>query len=314
MAFARVVQMSFFLWWWKSPIEGPSGPVRDTVLGSQDPNVGATMKILRDDEMPAEPGLNEHRETDWRGLAFGLLLTPVALGIMAAPWIEGGALPGWGLALALGLGLLMTIFPYFGFRSYFGSRRPEAWRLRWSPEGIYLRFRSYHNWRFPADMPTVFYLPRREVAWLRLQSASLDKPDETGAWGHQRLKTKGLEIGLKNLDPAPLADALRAERQQRHRGFRVNDEPVKLTADGSLTVELRRAGQLLDQMTRYYATGLEEHRDGKTFADMSQSEREDHILALAGAGDKFAAIKAAREVFGYDLTKAKRLVEELTDR
>ena len=272
------------------------------------------MKILRDDEVPEEPGLSEHRETDWRGLTFGLLLTPVALGIMAAPWIEGGAVSGWGLAFALGLGLLMTIFPYLGFRSFLGSRRPEAWRLRWSSEGIYLRFRSYHNWRFASDMDTVFYLPRREIAWLRLQSESLDKPDETGDWGHQRLKTKGLEIGLKNLDPAALAAALRAERQHRHQGFRVNDEPVKLTADGTLTVELRRAKKLLEELTRYYPTGLEEHREGKAFADMSQSEREDHILALAGAGDKFAAIKAARQVYGYDLTEAKRLVEELTAR
>ena len=35
------------------------------------------MKILCNDEVPDQPGLNEHRETDWRGLAFGLLLTPV---------------------------------------------------------------------------------------------------------------------------------------------------------------------------------------------------------------------------------------------
>ena len=67
-------------------------------------------------------------------------------------------------------------------------------------------------------------------------------------------------------------------------------------------------------MTRYYPTGLDEHREGKAFADMSQSEREDHILALAGAGDKIAAIKAAREVYGCDLTEAKNLVEGLLAR
>ena len=198
------------------------------------------MKILHDDEVPAEPGLSEHRETDWRGLAFGLLLTPVALAIMGAPWIEGGAAEaGWLLAFPLGLGLLTAIFPYFGFRSFLASRRPDAWRLRWSPEGLYLRFRSCHNWRFPDDMATVIHLPRREVAWLRLLTASLDSPDEDGNWGRNRLKTMGLEIGLKNLDPAPLADALRVERLYRHQGFRVNDDPVKLTADGTVTVELR---------------------------------------------------------------------------
>ena len=67
-------------------------------------------------------------------------------------------------------------------------------------------------------------------------------------------------------------------------------------------------------MTRYYPTGLDEHREGKAFADMSQSEREDHILALAGAGDRIAAIKAAREVYDCNLTEARRLVDELTAR
>lgn len=272
------------------------------------------MKILRDDEVPAPPQLQEHRETDWRGLAVGLVLTPLGPAVLAAPWLEPGPPAWWLVALSLVSGLLLMLFPYLALRGFQASRRPEAWRLRWSPEGVYLRFRSCHNWRFPGDTPSVFYLPRREVAWLRLQTASLDKPDEEGHWGHNRLKTKGLEIGLKNLDPAPLAEALKAERLRRHRGFRANDEPVRLTPAGTLTVELRQAAQVCEQLTRTYPTGLAEHREGKAFADMSQSEREDHILTLAGAGEKIAAIKAARQVYDCDLTEAKRLVEELTTR
>ena len=32
------------------------------------------MKILRDDEVPRPPAVNEHRETDWAGLATGLVM------------------------------------------------------------------------------------------------------------------------------------------------------------------------------------------------------------------------------------------------
>ena len=47
---------------------------------------------------------------------------------------------------------------------------------------------------------------------------------------------------------------------------------------------------------------------------MSSAEREDHILALAQAGQTIAAVKAARQVYGCGLSEAKRLVEELTAR
>jgi ribosomal protein L7/L12 len=46
---------------------------------------------------------------------------------------------------------------------------------------------------------------------------------------------------------------------------------------------------------------------------MSRDEKEGHILDLVLAGQKIDAIKAARELYGYDLANAKRLVEGLVE-
>jgi hypothetical protein len=255
------------------------------------------VRLLRDDEVPAPPAVESYQETAWPALVVGLLLLVSAAALVAWPLAEEGWRLTW-IVAPLGLSaLIVFLIARFALRSFLASRRPESWRLRWDAEGIYLRYRSHLNNRFPADTPTAVYLP-----------------DEHGRWGLKR-SHRWLEVGLRGLDPAPIEAALSDEAKLRGpRGWRANDFPVAVTPQGTLRVGLRNPEAVLARLRRYYPVALAEETESGAFESMSREEKESHILALAAAGDNFAAIKAARELYGLDLTEAKTLVDELQGR
>jgi hypothetical protein len=272
------------------------------------------MKFLLDADLPQTPELKRYRETAWRhlvagvvfaGLALGAALFPILSGLWAAVWID----------VACGVGVLLFGFlTQFGFRMFSASRRPESWIMRWSSKGIFLRFRSPYNHRFDPDTPSVVFLEPREVSWIRRRATRLEAPDETGHWTRER-KLRGLEIGLRNVDTGPLAAVLKDEAQRRDsRGVRANDYPVTLGPDRTIRLEMRTPEVLLQQLAPYYSVGLAVDEDAKRFHDMSPAEKEDHVLALAQAGQTIDAVKAAREHYGYDLTEAKQRVDALLAR
>jgi hypothetical protein len=272
------------------------------------------VRLLRDDEVPAPPAVESYQETAWPALVVGLLLLVSAAALVAWPLAEEGWRLTW-IVAPLGLSaLIVFLIARFALRSFLASRRPESWRLRWDAEGIYLRYRSHLNNRFPADTPAAVYLPRREVAWLKVRRETLDTPDEHGRWGLKR-SHRWFEVGLRGLDPAPIEAALSDEAKLRGpRGWRANDFPVAVTPQGTLRVGLRNPEAVLARLRRYYPVALAEETESGAFESMSREEKESHILALAAAGDNFAAIKAARELYGLDLTEAKTLVDELQGR
>ena len=272
------------------------------------------MEILRDEEVPAPPAVESYRETARRALFAGLALVAASPVMAVWPWAENGWQFAWPALLLGMLALIVLSIGRFALRSFLASRQPQSWRLRWDAEGIYLRYRSYLNNRFPADRPAALYLPRREVAWLKARRETLDRPDERGNWGHKR-SYRWLEVGLRGLDPAPIQAALAEEAKLRSpRGWRANDYPVAVTREGSLRVQLRDPEAALARLRRFYAVALPEETRSGSFADLSREEQESHILALAAAGDRFAAIKTARELYGLNLTEAKRHVDGLQGR
>ena len=272
------------------------------------------MKILRDDEVPAPPDAESYQETQWTGLFVGLGLFGTAAPMIAWSLATDGWKSPWLISVVGIVALVVLLIGRFALRTFLASRRPESWRVRWDPSGLYLRFRSYLNNGFPANTPAVVHLAPREVGWLRVQDETLETPDEDGDWSLQR-KHRWLEIGVKNLDLDPLRDALAEEAKRRTlRGARVNDFPLSVTRDGTLRLQLRSPEILAHRLRLAYSVVLPEESQSVGFDDMSPGEKEDHVLALAAAGDKFAAIKAARAVYGFDLAEAKAFVEDLQAR
>jgi len=271
------------------------------------------MQILRDAEMPLSDGMSTYRETAWQNLIFGVLMAGLALGCASLPFlpeIANDALVD--IPAIIGV-VLFGLIAKMALRLFYASRRSECWQLRWSPEALYIRFRAYHNYRFPADTPSIVKLDRREIAWIRPGRHDLNAPDTEGSWSHW-FTVKHLEIALRRTDTAPLADALRAEAQQRDRKrSRFNHYPVTLHGD-AIHIELRSPKKALAALSRYYPTTLAVETPATAFEDMTTAEKEDHILALVQSGNTIAAVKAAREVYGCDLTTAKNLVDGLTAR
>lgn len=272
------------------------------------------MQLLRDDEVPAPPIVQSHQETQWSGLFVGPGLFAAAAAMVVWSLMSGAWDSPW-LFIIVCLGaFIVSLIGRYALRTFFASRREESWRLRWDPSGLYLRYRSYLNNRFPEDTPTVLYLTAREVAWLRTRKDTLETPDEKGSWSLSRAH-HWLEIGLRNVDPAPIGQALAEEAKLRDtRGGRVNDFPLTVTRDGTLRLQLNRPDAAVRLLRLSYSVRLPQESRSPGFRDMSRAEQEDHVLALAAAGDSFAAIKAAREVYGFDLAEAKAFVEELQGR
>ena len=269
------------------------------------------MRILRDDQVPPceEPWV--YRETLWASLIFGLAMIAVAALLAALPFLYGFVSDIWLFALCL---LGTTFFGAFG-KAHVGvfraSLRSSHWLLRCSPEGLILRFRSIYNRRFPADQPSAVLLERSEIAAIGPATSVLDAPDQEGDWSVVR-KLRSLEITLsEGVDIAPLKAALAHEATLRSpRGVRFHHYPLTVTRDGRLRLEMRRPERICQALAANMPV-RSEARSERRFERLTAAEQEEHILDLLLAGDKIGAIKAARQVYGCDLTEAKRLVEEL---
>jgi len=269
------------------------------------------MEILRDDQVPA--GIDAYYERAWGGLAACLLLSGATLGLIALPLVTGSGDNPWAVGAFLTGALLCGLLARMAWRMFRASLAPENRLLRWSAEGLYLRFRSVYNSRFAAGTPAVLGLRPREIAWVRGFAERLAMPDDEGAWTWER-KRKGIELALRDgVVRDAVRAALAAEAQRRDaKGGRYNHYPVALTPEGTLKIPLRRPQEVLPALARLMPLAGAAERLLKAFETMSRTEQEDHILALAQAGDTLAAIKAARAVYGCGRAEAKRLVEGLT--
>ncbi len=271
------------------------------------------VEILCDDEVPEPPGVEAYQETDWTALAMALLLL-IAAGVSL---ILPLGLNGWTLAwwfffpgLLAGFELLIAWLAWLSFQA---SRAPWGWRLRWNGEGLYLRFRSPLNHRFPADTPAVFFLPRRAVAWLRAHREQMTSPDPEG--GSNPWKQGWLEVALKQVECAPIRAALAKESQLRGpKGGRHNDAPVVLVTDDLLRLKLRRPERVAALLARFYPVTLPTKTETPEFHDLSDEEKAAQVQCLARAGQSIAAIKAARDLYGIGVTEAKLMVDGLAGR
>ncbi|MBO6824773.1 MAG: hypothetical protein JJ879_01115 [Sneathiella sp.] len=269
------------------------------------------MDIVSDRTVRDETGLRTYREIDKRSLLVGSLLTPIILAILILPWVLFSDMPPWWLiAFCLVWGSILSFFPLNALKRYLISRQETSWRIGWSENGIWCRFRPPHLGGSNAPANSFAFIPAQNIDWLRV----LDKTHEMTL--NLNLQNNGkspkyLEIGLKKLDLSSLREALKAERIRIRTHATFNAPLLTLSDEGTLLVSIEQPEEIISLLQPQFQVLEAKITQGKKFRDMSGPEMHQYIKSLVESGDKVTAIRATSDGFKCTLTEANRFVDAL---
>ena len=187
-----------------------------------------------------------------------------------------------------------------------------------------MQFRSYLNYRFPADHATVVFIPYHVIRSARLASGTRMVPDSDSRSGLTSQRTRLVELELTE-DTAPLAQALAEEqarcgpqwRQHGGRPTRYHHHPVRLVSPTTVQLEWAVVPsretllELLRPHSAIEAAADIARESPESIEGLTRDEQEARLLELSETGQGMAAITLARRLYGYDLTQAKAFVDGL---
>jgi hypothetical protein len=203
--------------------------------------------------------------------------------------------------------------------------RSSNWLVRANDEGLFVQFRSYLNYRFPADRQTVAFIPYSAVRSARAMRERRELPDpdsrrHPNSTTIQRATTVHLEV---TGDTGPLARALDDESrlavgESRGDGprTRYRHVPVRMPSPGRLEIEwavVPRADSLLALLSSHGVPTdtVDATQDYAHLETLDRNEQEKRLLELVEQGNTIAAIRIARQLYGWDLTRAKNFIDGL---
>jgi len=273
------------------------------------------MKILLEQEVPQPPQVASYNEIQWRSLVVGISLFAAATALIALAVFESGGRFGWLVVFAAVIGIMLVKIGRYAFLMYFASQMSSGWRLRWSGDGLYIRFRSYLNRQFDPETPTTIFLPWPDIVGIEPRQESLSMPTETGGWSNRQkyawLELSLSENALSDTDVAAIKATFVEEANRRdRRGRRYEDHPVSLQTSGAFKIRFIQPLKVLAALG--ISPGpIEAPIPATPFDQMSPDEGERHIQKLVDAGELFAAVKALRQMHGLSLTDARKRVDEM---
>jgi hypothetical protein len=201
------------------------------------------------------------------------------------------------------------------------SLRPTAWLARCNSKGIIIKFRSYLNWKLPAEGLQAVEIDWNEIAWARLVKERRATPGMSSRGGNStEIKwTTYIDLALVNPDLSTLETHLQSERNLRPEGKAVSlDYPVQTQTGGIVEISwsdgiapsAHKAIAIIGQRVKLADP---EHRVVDLTHQLNASPDEDRnrILQLAKSGDQMAAVQLAQQCFGYNLSQANDYVEKL---
>jgi hypothetical protein len=215
-------------------------------------------------------------------------------------------------------GGMIGLFALNSYGSLRASREPTNWLLRCQGGGLLVHYRSYRNWRFPADTPQVVGWEYPEIAWVRVAKERRTVPSMThGGNSSETHFMSFVELGLVNPDTTELEKYLSADRSLSAGGMIVMDYPVQVLPGGIVQMSWSGmhppAHQAVECLGRQVKTAETAHRvvDLVHHSKAPPEEERQKILQLVRSGDVIAAVTMARQVYGYSLTEAHTFVEKL---
>lgn len=232
--------------------------------------------------------------------------------------------PDFPNALAVFCGLLCWLFAAFMGSDLKASRQPSNWVVIAGMNQLFIKFRSFNHWRWPAQDRVVLRLSPLDVDYVQPREGLIE---ERGSKRTAYKKVRFLELVLRDPLPADLVAAIQFENV--HMGgsgkarSRTGHKPVRVSADSRmLSLEFGRLApgfaEVLRLLTgRYRVLPVADIKEAPVLADTPPPltpDRVREIEALAASGDKIGAIRMLRDYSDISLAEAKQAVEQGVER
>ena len=203
--------------------------------------------------------------------------------------------------------------------------KPTNWLLRCNSNGVIIKYRSFENWRFPAEDVQAVGFDYSEVAWIRTVREQRTAPGVGQNQNQQIQYLTYLDFCLANADTSALEAHLQAEQKaEPPGGFKTIflDYPVEVLPGGIVRLRWSMdAGyrihpspkKAIEYLSRHVKTAdADSTKVDLTYqSNLSPEEGDANILKLAKSGDKMGAVKLARQIYGSTLNEAIAYVEKL---
>lgn len=282
------------------------------------------MTFYRLDEVPNRSGDVVFRESRLRGAIFFCLFAlltggALAFGIAGTFRDDPASFPPI-IAYAIAAGF--SLFACVALGGLRASLRRTNWLLRYHPDGLCIKFRSYLNSHFPREDIVAFYLPNSEIGWVRKTRETRVIPDK--GEGETTERWTYLDLKLSSSETADLENHLKQERMReapkvgitrtKHQHY-----PVRLLPEGIVRLDWRgpssRIVPGIDEALKVLRFSLPIEREvvlkpqQKQTAD--EKEIETRILERAERGNIIDAVALTERLYGYNTTEAKEFVDVL---
>jgi hypothetical protein len=210
------------------------------------------------------------------------------------------------------------LFGWICLGQFRACMKPTNWLLRCNGSGVIIKYRSFQNWRFPAEDEQVVGFDYSEIAWARTVRERRTSLDLAGK--RQSQVFDYLDFCLANADTAALEAHLQAEQKAEPPGrFKTitRDYPVEVLPGGMVQVRWNGIRPSPKKAIQYLSRHLRVAAADSTKVDLTPrsnpgpGEEDAKILKLARSGDRIGTVNLARRIYGSTLTEAVAFVEKL---
>ncbi|MSP41006.1 MAG: hypothetical protein EXR70_21155 [Deltaproteobacteria bacterium] len=274
------------------------------------------MQLLRMTDVALNRRAQVFYHSRLRASAGGTIALAAGTGLLGYAWIQSAWLAYFGAAAILSCLLIFHQLILARFR-------PSNWLVRLEDDGLFVKFRSYLNDRFPEYDPTVVFLPYAEIRSAKFVREKREVEDLSEHTAKTTKIRKFVELEVSS-DCRQLSEELVKEHERVAKGkaisiARYGDFPVRVVAPNRVQIDwtvVPPVQALLDALTRHTLVRPAEtaSKDLAQFDGLSQEQQKAKLLDLVQGGDKITAIAMARKLYGYDLAQAKEFIEDLLSK
>jgi hypothetical protein len=282
------------------------------------------MLLHRSTRLPPFVCRASFREARWPHAVAGALLGTFSVGCLAlgraAQTLEHGPLARLGLGVGLAGGLLCGLGALLSVHNLSAALRPDNWLVRYGPEGLLIRFRSYQDAHVPERGPTVASVAASEISRVVLRTRARAG---TAEGAEPRGRGVFLDVHLARGDATALAEAIARDQAavppaRLGLRWRTRHVPVWVPERGVIRLAWRDAASRVTPsawhaLARMGATLTVEHErpPAPGRLDDRAAELAGQLRRMCEEGDTIGALSLARARYDLSHRDARAFLERL---